>query len=137
MPLLEWQDKFNLGIAPFDAHHQHLVMLLNTAYDNFVSGIPAETAGPMLDELVDYATYHFNAEESWMKENGYAKFDEHLEMHNRFTRRITEMQKDFVNDRHNVPLEILTFLAGWLSTHILSADAEYKQVADKGAQIEL
>jgi len=124
VPIMEWQEKFKLGIEPCDGHHQHLVKLLNTAYDNFVAKIPVAGLGPVLDDLIDYATYHFNAEELWMRENGYTRLDEHVEMHNHFTRRITEIQTDFLDERSNVPLEVLTFLAGWLSNHILVADAD-------------
>ncbi|HBA88324.1 MAG TPA: hemerythrin [Geobacter sp.] len=129
VPIIEWQEKFKLGIEPSDTHHQHLVMLLNTAYDNFVAKVPVAEFGAVLDELVDYATYHFNAEELWMRENGYPKLEEHIEMHNYFTRRVTEIQKDLLHERNNVPLEVLTFLAGWLSNHILVADADFSRIA--------
>jgi len=129
VPTMEWRKQFNLGIEPSDTHHRHLVVLLNTAYDKFVGKVAVAEFGAVLDELVDYATYHFNAEELWIRENEYPKIDEHIEMHKHFVRRITEIQKDFLHERNNVPLEVLTFLAGWLSNHILVADADFCRFA--------
>ena len=131
MPILEWQEKFNLGIDQFDVHHQHLVTLLNSTYDNFVEGAPVENLGLILDALVDYAIYHFNAEERWMKENGYVQFGEHQKAHNYFKKRVSEIQADFVVGKDNIPFETLTFLASWLSNHILEADADLGRFAAK------
>ncbi len=67
MPIIEWNEQFVLGVPEFDEHHQHLVMLLNKTYDDFINGASKETLSLILDELIDYATYHFAAEEHWMK----------------------------------------------------------------------
>lgn len=131
MPIMEWQQKFSLGMEEFDKHHQRLFELFNLTYEDFVAGSPPERLGELLDELIDYATYHFSAEECWMKECDYPHFREHREMHVGFKARVAEMQEDFLNGRGNVPLDALTFLAGWLSHHILVADAGFKEVAAK------
>ena len=127
MPILEWQDKFNLGIEQFDVHHRHLVMLLNSAYDDFVGKSSVENLGLILDALIDYAIYHFNAEERWMKDNGYSQFDQHQEAHNYFTKRVVDIQTDFVNGRDTISFDTLTFLSSWLSNHILGSDADFSR----------
>lgn len=125
MPIIEWSDTFLLGVEQFDGHHKHLVHLLNKAYDDLTSETRKENAGRLLDELVDYATYHFAAEEYWMKENAYPKLPEHAAEHDRFSRRIVEMLKDYHAGRLTIPLELVTFLYNWLSSHILDSDADY------------
>jgi hemerythrin len=81
VPILEWQDNFKVGVEQFDCHHEHLIELLNATYDNFVVDYHVSKHGKILDALVDYSTYHFSAEERWMKENNYPKFAEHLNYH--------------------------------------------------------
>ena len=131
MPILEWQERFNLGIEQFDVHQQPRVMLLNSSYDNFVQGSPVENLGLILNALIDYAIYHFNAEERWMKDNEYLRFDEHRKAHDAFTKRVVEMQTAFVNGEDNISFETLTFLSGWLSNHILESDADFGRFAAK------
>jgi hemerythrin len=141
MQVIEWNDSFSIGVQQFDEHHQHLVGLLNKAYNNFavgfVDGTP-ESIGAILDELIDYATYHFAAEEHWMKENSYPKLAEHSEEHRRLSSRVVEMVKDYHLDKPNLALEILTFLNNWLTSHILESDYEYGHyMAPKGIQLNL
>jgi hemerythrin len=66
MPFIDWDKSFELGVTQFDEHHKCLLDLLNETYDNFTGGANREALGVVLDKLVDYATYHFAAEEHWM-----------------------------------------------------------------------
>jgi hemerythrin len=138
MPIIEWNDSLMLGIQPFDEHHQHLVGLINKVYDDFTTGAPAESIGIVLDELVDYAKYHFAAEECWMKVQLYPKLVEHCDEHDRFSSRVVEMLEDYHDGKLHLSIEVLTFLKNWLKNHILQTDAEYgRYIAAKGVPIDL
>lgn len=125
MPIIVWDESFMLGMQQFDEHHQHLAGLLNRAYDYFTTGADAGSVDSLLDELVDYATYHFAAEEQWMHEHSYPKLEEHRAEHDRFSSRVLEMLKSNSYDKTSLLLEVLTFLNNWLVHHILQVDAEY------------
>jgi hemerythrin len=125
MPLIDWDDKFLLGIPQLDEHHRQLVKLLNQAFDGFTAKAPAEEVSTLLEALADYATYHFAAEENWMKANGYPWLREHAAEHDKFSARVTEMLHDVSADKPALPLELLTFLKNWLVEHILTTDADY------------
>ena len=125
MPVLTWDKSFELGIKQFDEHHMHLVYLLNKTYDTFVGGATQAAVGVILDELIDYATYHFAAEERWMASCGYGGFLQHVKEHDTFSRRVAEIQRDFHSGKTHLSSEILIFLKEWLSEHILKTDAEY------------
>jgi hemerythrin len=138
MPIIEWNESFRLGVQQFDEHHQHLVKLLNRVYDDFTAGAPAENVGIILDELIDYATYHFTAEETWMRENAYPKLTEHCDKHNRFTSRVVEMQKDYHAGKLHMTIEVLSFINNWITNHILETDSKYGRfMATKGLPINL
>lgn len=129
MPFMGWLPGFELGIAEFDEHHKHLVHLLNMTYDGVTGGAGSEELGAVLDELIDYATYHFAAEEYWMAINKYPRLPEHSKEHERFCKRVVEVQKDYHNGKGNLGIEVMQFLNTWLTEHILKTDAEYARFA--------
>lgn len=123
MPFVMWDKSFLLGVEQLDQHHKHLVGLLNKIYDDYTTEVPSTTVGKALNELTDYAAYHFTAEELWMENQSYFKLDEHKEEHDRFSKRVSELQKDYHTGKLNLSLEILFFLKNWLTDHILNTDA--------------
>jgi len=40
MPIIDWDDRFLLGIPQLDEHHRQLVKLLNQAFDGFTAKAP-------------------------------------------------------------------------------------------------
>jgi len=125
MPIMEWKENFDLGIEQFDVHHRHMVELLNGAYDNYRNDSNVAVLSATLNELFEYAMYHFRLEEQYMKDINYAGLAEHLEYHKYFSGQVTAMRKDLTAVRKNLPLEILTFLKNWLTFDISMADVEY------------
>jgi hemerythrin len=125
MPFIEWDISFAIGVQQFDEHHQHLMRLLNKAYDDFICAAPDENLGFILKELIDYAGYHFKAEEDLLLKNSYAKLNEHKGEHELFSQSILKFQNDFHCGKAFISLDVLTFLKKWLHTHILESDAEY------------
>jgi len=128
----EWNDRYSIGIVHIDEHHRHLFSLLNRLYNDFVNKIRGDTLTALFDELVDYATYHFSAEEYWMQESFFPHFEKHKEEHALFSRRVTEMHKDYHAGRRQISLELLTFLNDWLAAHILRSDAEFGRFITAG-----
>jgi len=121
MKIFSWEDRFFTGIAQIDEHHLHLVALLNTAYQNFLNQAAPEKLNQLFYELIDYATYHFSAEEQLMAQHGYPAMTKHQEEHHHFAERVVEMHSDYLKNRP-IFLEILTFLKTWLESHILQSD---------------
>jgi hemerythrin len=126
MPFVEWEDRYLLGVEQFDAHHKHLVDLLNKVHGMFLlNEVATEKLQEVLDSLAEYATYHFDQEESWMREVGYPKMDEHILEHKRFIYKLFDLNKQFNNDKSSLTLEIVCFLRRWLLEHIMNIDAKY------------
>jgi hemerythrin len=127
--LLEWNKAYSLGINEFDEHHKHLIELLNKTYSDYILGADNDELAVVLDKLVDYATYHFAAEERWMKECRYPGRAEHICEHEVFILRVLDFYRDFNNGTAQLSLEIFQFLNSWLTSHILESDAEYGRFA--------
>lgn len=123
MALLEWSDGFLLGIKEVDDHHKHLVGLLNISYDAYKNGAPANRLATVIKELIDYSGYHFSAEEYWMTKHSYPTLAEHKDEHESFSRKVGDFQKNLLDGNANLSVELFTFLANWVRTHILETDA--------------
>ena len=80
---------------------------------------------------MDFATYHFCAEELWISACGYPEAEAHIEEHNSFIKRLTQMQKDYADGRAALSLEVLSFLSRWLKTHIYGADIRIARFEQK------
>jgi hemerythrin len=138
MPIIEWKEDYRIGEQQIDLHHQFLFALLNTTYDNFVAFASTDDLEHLFNEFIDYATYHFSAEEELMRKSGFPGFTAHKEEHDAFTRRVVEMYKAYLAGRQSLTLELLLFLNDWLSKHILRSDAEigrFLQGEKRGASL--
>ncbi|HBG06424.1 MAG: hemerythrin [Geobacteraceae bacterium GWC2_58_44] len=127
MPIIEWNVSYLLGIHEIDQHHEHLVQLINKAYDQFRCGADIEPS--FVDELVDYAGMHFACEEGWMTESSYPKFVEHKEEHKLFNCRILELQNKSKTSS-GISVELLWFLCNWVTHHMRETDAEFGRYVD-------
>jgi hemerythrin len=125
MPFIEWENSFELGVEQFDEHHNHLVGLINKIYDGYTTDAPSEEVGVVLEKLIDYASYHFSAEELWMEKQKYPKLEPHVAEHEKFCHRVIGFWQDYNLGKTVLSLDVLTFLKDWLIDHILKTDSEY------------
>jgi len=124
METIQFSDELRIGIEDLDSHHQHLFRLFNSFCYSFAEVGRRERIGLLLDEMIDYATYHFSLEEGWMEANSFPDLCEHRLQHGKFTARVVEIQRDFTDGKNNLSLEIMSFLKNWLISHITGLDRD-------------
>lgn len=134
MAKLEWSDKYLLGIKQFDTDHEHLFDLMNKSHDIMEHSAPDARLEEVLDELFDYATYHFDAEEEWMREHACPHLAEHIEEHASYRRRLAALHNDLLAHKTTPKIRLLLFLVDWLANHILSTDFKYARYIGKNPQ---
>ena len=110
MPKLIWDDRFLIGIPQCDEQHQRLVSLLNRAYDAFVDNNDDQDVAWLLNELVDYATYHFISEEQRMVASNFPHYEMHKSAHDTFSNQVTIMYKNYRNGDTPLLSDIFSFL---------------------------
>ncbi|WP_094547677.1 bacteriohemerythrin [Petroclostridium xylanilyticum] len=128
--LLKWKDTYSCNIAEIDNQHKKLFELgskafeiasLKDEYDHYDNLIE------ILEELKAYTIYHFNYEEKLMQENNFDKFESHKIEHDFFIKKVQKIErKDLEGKQNEAVLEIIQFIADWISSHILKSDMEYK-----------
>lgn len=123
MALVDWNDKYLLGIETYDEHHRHLVELLNETYEavKLNNRFAVKT---ILVQLSDYAAYHFSVEEAAMSVAGYPALADHLAAHEEFTRQIGEFTAAVAGEEALHRITVVVFLRQWLLDHILKADRD-------------
>jgi hemerythrin len=124
MAIFEWQDRYLIGVEQIDEHHKHLIELLNKTHRDFLCQAPPAILAGLFEELIDYATYHFSAEEEVMLESGFPNIDRHKQEHDQFARDVVTMHSNYLEKQKPFFLEILTFLYDWLKSHIPQSDNE-------------
>ena len=126
--LVEWKEDYATGIDEIDGHHRHLLDLLNKSYFLILKDGTQDELRQLLAELIDYAGYHFAAEEELMRSKGYDKIDSHLREHFSFTHKVLSFEKEAREGRKYLPVDVFDFVRKWLLDHILTIDAEMGRV---------
>jgi diguanylate cyclase (GGDEF)-like protein/hemerythrin-like metal-binding protein/PAS domain S-box-containing protein len=123
--IFPWNANFQVGIQVIDEQHQKLVSLINQLAGSIAANVEPMQSDAILDELKDYARYHFSSEEAiWHQ---YLPGDEletsHHTTHENFLTFIEKTRFE-VNDLPNkgAHKKIIAFLIHWLAGHILESD---------------
>lgn len=119
-----WDPSFETGIAEVDAQHQHLVAIINELVDA-IGRAPAGTLKGIVSQLKDYALYHFRTEENIMEAAGYDGLVDHRDEHAQFVDQILLFDLDVILASEGLAWDMLHFLKGWLTNHILVVDKKF------------
>ena len=126
-PPLIWTDSLATHVDEIDEQHQILVNALNEARGKFQGAVSRETVERILQDLLSYAIYHFETEESLMQARGYALAEPamaalHLEQHRGFSATVSGLREHFQQTGELDKSATLAFLDDWLVQHIMSTD---------------
>ncbi|MCY3018994.1 MAG: bacteriohemerythrin [Planctomycetota bacterium] len=121
--MISWKDDYSVHVKAIDGQHKKFFALINKLA-TIKSGERA-AIGTVLDELIDYATYHFSAEERLMQQHGYPRFEEHCGYHREFMNKALLLKNDFGRGKDIEPSEVMEWAGAWLHQHILRRDLEY------------
>lgn len=126
MKLMSWNDHLATGIDILDEQHRRLVDLVNATAPSLVSSGAgaAPDAGPLSEQLMDYAKTHFRTEEDLMLERGVDDrvLDHHRKAHAAFVDTVGSIATRLAAGEGIAGNELLSFLAGWLISHLLGED---------------
>lgn len=122
--IVDWNDKYSLGLAEIDEQHKMLFDLINKLWVLTIKPGSAKEMEQVLNALEQYTIAHFTAEETLMRMVDYPDFEQHKGSHKAFVNKVAE-EKRKLAEKGTIGLEILHFLRDWLVNHILSEDKTY------------
>lgn len=138
MSLIEWNQKFSIGIQEIDNQHKRLIELINLLHDCRMKGGSIKCIGKIMISIEDYIRTHFSSEETLMKRVNYPQFDEHHLKHVQIIKDFAKFKQRLTGDSPPTALELFIFLKQWLTNHIVENDKPIgKYIAGEVAKQEV
>jgi hemerythrin len=134
--IVEWDERYALGIPLIDSQHKKLIEITNKLYMGCLKGDEAAKLYFMkaVREAVDYVKYHFAAEEKLFERIGYPAAADHKKQHEEFIKEILREIGTFKEGRKFVPNMFVRYLRDWILTHIAVSDKLYADyIKNRGA----
>jgi hemerythrin-like metal-binding protein len=125
MALMNWDDKFVLGINSIDAQHKVLVGMINDLHDAMREGKAKSILGEIIEGLSNYTKTHFLNEETLFDTYNYPETIAHRKEHSAFISQISDFQQGFSEGKLSVSIQVMNFLKDWLKSHIMDTDKQY------------
>ncbi len=124
--LITWNERYNLGLEEIDPQHQKLIAIINKLYNAMRASTEKEEMRVILNELTDYADYHFSTEEKHFEEFNYIDKVSHTRSHNAYKEKIAQFSDAFQKNESSIlPFELMDFLGQWWTGHIQGEDRKY------------
>lgn len=124
--MLKWKEDYLIGVEEIDKQHEKLFEIAGRAYDLLKNDMYIDKYDKIiqiLDELKDYAAYHFKSEEEYMLSIGYKRYFSQKVAHDEFIHKIQNIDLNKVDaDQNAYLLSILEFIVNWVSEHIILND---------------
>ncbi len=135
MAFLEWDPGFSVNIVEIDQQHKNLIGFINrlresmkppSSQDALETAIQElTTQATVINEMVEYSSYHFSTEEKYMRQYLYPDYENHKKEHEYFINKVRILKSDFDSGKAILSSRILQFLKEWLSAHILGVDKKF------------
>jgi hemerythrin-like metal-binding protein len=126
--MLEWSDKYLVGIDRIDSQHKALFSLIADFEQASARRASKRELSNLLEEISLYSRFHFKSEEDVMETLHYPDIEKHRDIHSALIESLSSMTLGFSIDSAT-PDRIRDWLVGWLTGPILSEDsriAEYE-----------
>ena len=123
--LFAWSEKYSPNIQEIDDQHKKLIGMIVQLNDAMRQGKGKQVLGDVLGNLIQYTRSHFAAEERLLKANGYPEYDEHKAKHEKMTRKVADIYREYQDGKATITLEVMNFLENWLDKHIMGTDKKY------------
>jgi hemerythrin len=129
--MYEMKQEYFTGIKFIDDEHTRLFAIADECYELLTNQFLPDKYDyivNIINELKDYARYHFKHEEEYMESIGYRRILSQKVAHSDFIEKIDGYDSEKIDENQKESLlELVDFLNTWLIEHILKKD---KQIAE-------
>ena len=123
--MIEWEEKYSVGISMIDEEHKKLIGILNKAICAKGNNDNLEELREVLREITNYTLMHFKTEETYMKEFNYPEYQDHKEEHRHFSTETIAYHDKVITGDSQIANEIIEYLKWWFVNHIQVTDKKY------------
>jgi hemerythrin len=122
MALLQWKDRYSVGIEAVDHEHKALIDLINRLHAEWLKAGARDSVESFFGDLYRGISAHFALEERFMRERGYDQLAAHKRDHERLLDEIRDIMDDFV-DEERTASALSGRLEAWFARHFETHDA--------------
>ncbi len=122
--MILYDEYFETGYKLIDVQHKHLVHLMNR-YEELLYQNNLKEAGKILNDFMEYTSYHFLTEEKIYKTLDYKNLEEHKELHSILKKKLQQYIDLFLTKEEGdlkVLKDVLITLTNWIEEHLLIED---------------
>jgi hemerythrin-like metal-binding protein len=123
MALIEWQDRYSVGIEAVDHEHREMIDLINRIHDELMAGTSEHTTASLLGEVYRGISAHFALEERFMRERRYDQLAEHKAEHERLLDVLRDIMDHFEAEPERASGRLSDQLDKWFTVHFATYDA--------------
>lgn len=136
MKFMHWNDeKMAIGIKLIDDQHKEFLKIINKLSTSIHRHSQKKDIVTIVEELINYATYHFKIEEELFEKFQFEEMDNHKKEHDLFTSKFLELKDRVSNDelylkKHAIDIasDTFQFIINWFLEHIVGSDKKYAQL---------
>jgi len=123
--MIEWDDKYSVGISIIDDEHKKFIGIINKAIILEQNSSNPKEITEVLNEMNKYANTHFATEETYMVKFNYPDYEYHRKEHQAFSIETMAFFDKITNSNRQLICEILEHLKSYLVSHIQGTDTKY------------
>jgi hemerythrin-like metal-binding protein len=122
MEWIGWDEKYATGHAGMDHGHKILMDLINKLAIGMENNEPKESCSNTLEQFIENAKTHFQAEEQLMDRVQYPKTTEHKAVHEKMLSDVLAFKESYDASDTAEFITLLVVLDSWLKRDIATAD---------------
>jgi hemerythrin-like metal-binding protein len=114
-----WAPEFEINIEELDVHHRQFFEIgrdCEQLIQMKCIGVTDQQLLNIVSKLKEYITYHFYLEEAMMRDYAYPKTDEHVESHDQFAKKVSDIK---LPELRANPLEVIKDIYSLLQNAVL------------------
>lgn len=120
MPVMEWTEALELGLAPMDDTHREFVECYNA-----LASAPPDLFLDAYDRFIEHTVAHFEQENRWMEAVGFPGC--HRAEHERVLEVVRDVRKHVESGDAFLGRRLVEELPGWFANHAGGMDAALAQ----------
>lgn len=127
--LKTWSDDYALGIQVIDEQHKGFFEACHRLYDAILNCEGEKMVEESVAFLRDYASRHFQTEESFMAKHAYPHLEQHKKLHTEFLEVLDGLvdELELFGPSQHLADRALEISQEWLINHIIEEDSLYAQ----------
>jgi hemerythrin len=127
--LKTWSDDYALGIQAIDEQHKGFFEACHRLYDAILNCEGEKMVEESVAFLRDYASRHFQTEESFMAKHAYPHLEQHKKLHTEFLEVLDSLmdELELFGPSQHLADRALEISQEWLINHIIEEDTRYAQ----------